>query len=194
MDTVCFIMGARITEVFADLSTFHKVRRRPLGEVQTFTRSAPTPQTAPYPVRTEDFGNVLLKFSNGARGNLAVSQVAAGRKNSIRLEVYGSRHSAWWDSEQPEQLALGHRDRPNEIALRNTPAFGEGLSGYADYPAGHVEGFPDTFKMLYRNVYSIIAGGGKGRRLFASPEDGHREVCVCEAVLKSHRQRRWIKI
>jgi len=194
MDTVCFIMGTQIAEVFADLGTFHTLRRRPLGEVQTFTRSAKPVRTAPYEVKTEDFGNVLLKFDSGARGNLAVSQVAAGRKNSIRIEIYGSKLSAWWDSEHPEQLGLGHRDQPNEVAIRNTPAFGEGATGYTDYPAGHVEGFPDTFKMLYRNVYSLIAAGGKGRRLFATPEDGHQEVRVCEAILKSHRQQRWMKV
>ncbi len=63
-----------------------------------------------------------------------------------------------------------------------------------DYPPGHVEGFPDTFKMLFRSVYGAIAAGGRGERLFATAEDGHQEVAVCEAILRSHQTRRWVKV
>jgi predicted dehydrogenase len=145
MDTVSFILDAPIKSVFADLGTFHKTRRRPLGEVQTFAKADAKMKYAEYPVKTEDFANVLLQFGNGARGNLGVSQVAAGRKNCIRIEVYGSKRSAWWCSENPEMLGFGNRDGANETAVRGTPAFGQGAAGYVDYPPGHVEGFPDTF-------------------------------------------------
>ncbi|MCL4789477.1 MAG: Gfo/Idh/MocA family oxidoreductase [Verrucomicrobia bacterium] len=194
MDTASFILGAKITSVFADLRTHHKTRKRPLGEVQTFARADASVKYATYNVATEDFANVLLQFSNRARGNLAVSQVAAGRKNCIRIEIYGSKQSAWWCSEDPEMLHFGHRDGANEIAVRATPAFGDGAAGFMDYPSGHVEGFPDTFKMLFRNIYSTIAAGGKGKRLFASAADGHTEVAVCEAILESHKAKTWIKV
>ena len=193
MDTVSFILGSRISSVFADLGTFHKTRRRPLGEVQTFTKATAKARYAPYRVETEDFGSVLLQFANGAHGNLSVSQVAAGRKNCIRLEVYGSKKSAWWCSEEPEQLHFGNRDDANLTAGRATSAFGEGAAGFMDYPPGHVEGFPDTFKMLFRNIYAAIAGG-KGERLFATADDGHQEVAVCEAIFKSHQSRSWVKV
>lgn len=193
MDTVSFILGARISAVFADLATWHKSRRRPLGEVETFAKAAPNLRYAKYRVQTEDFASVLLQFSNGTRGNLAVSQVAAGRKNCIRIEVYGSRKSAGWCSENPEVLHLGNRDVPNEVAFRGTPAFGPGIGPFIDYPAGHVEGFPDTFKMLFRSIYGTIAGN-RSDRLFATAIDGHQEVAVCEAVLASHRARQWMPV
>jgi predicted dehydrogenase len=193
MDTVSFILGANITSVFADLGTFHKTRRRPLGEVQTFAKAAAKVRYATYRVQTEDYANVLLQFANGSRGNLSVSQVAAGRKNCIRLEIYGSKKSAWWCSEEPEMLHFGNRDEANATAVRATPAFGEGAAGFMDYPAGHVEGFPDTFKMLFRNIYAAIAGG-KGERFFAIADDGHQEVSVCEAILKSHQSRSWVEV
>ncbi len=194
MDTVSFILGARITDVFADLATWHQTRKRPLGEVKTFARASRAVRYAPYRVRTEDFAHVLLRFGNGARGSMAVSQVAAGRKNCIRLEIYGSKKSAWWRSEEPETLWFGNRDGANEVAVRGTPAFGPEVAPFLDYPAGHVEGFPDTFKMLFRAVYQTIRAGGKGERLFASAADGHQEVAVCEAILKSHRARAWKKV
>lgn len=194
MDTASFILGAKITSVFGDLHTWHQTRKRPLSEVQTFAKANDTIRYAPYQVETEDFANVLLQFNNGARGNLGVSQVAAGRKNCIRIEIYGSRRSAWWCSENPEVLHFGNRDGANESVFRATPAFGEGAAGYIDYPAGHVEGFPDTFKMLFRNIYSVIADGGQGARLFANAEDGHGEVAVCEAIQESDRKHQWIEV
>jgi predicted dehydrogenase len=193
MDTVSFILGAGIQSVFADLATWHKIRQRPLGEVETFAKADAKLQFATYRVQTDDFASVLLRFANGARGNLAVSQVAAGRKNCIRLEVYGAKKSAWWCSEEPETLHFGNRDSANETAVRATAAFGDGAAGLMDYPPGHVEGFPDTFKMNFRNIYTAIAGG-PGERLFASVRNGHQEVAVCEAILKSNQARKWVNV
>jgi predicted dehydrogenase len=194
MDTTSFILGARIKSVFADLATWHKQRRRPLGEVRTFARADAKLRYARYQVQTDDFANVLLQFSNGARGNLAVSQVAAGRKNCIRFEIYGSKKSAWWCSEDPEMLRFGSRDGANETAVRATPAFGDGAAGFIDYPPGHVEGFPDTFKMNFRAIYQAMAGTPPLQPLYATPEDGHQEVAVCEAILQSHQARSWAKV
>jgi predicted dehydrogenase len=193
MDTVSFILGSEIKSVFADLATWHKTRKRPLGEVQTFSKADTAMKYATYPVKTEDFASVLLQFANGARGNLGVSQIAAGRKNCIRIEIYGSKKSAWWCSEVPEMLQFGNRDGANETAVRATPAFGDGAAGFMDYPPGHVEGFPDTFKMLFRNIYAAIAGG-KGERFFATAADGHQEVAVCEAIMQSNKTQKWTKV
>ncbi len=194
MDTVSFVMGTKIRSVLADLGTWHKTRKRPLGEVQTFAKSDAKMRYADYPVKTEDFASVLLDFANGARGNLGVSQVAAGRKNCIRIEIYGSKKSAWWCSEDPEMLHLGNRDGANETAVRATPAFGAGAAGLMDYPPGHVEGFPDSFKMNFRAIYSAIVAGEAKRPLFATARDGHAEVAVCEAILQSSKARAWVKV
>lgn len=194
MDTASFVLGAKIRSVFADLGTFHKARRRPLGEVQTFAKADAAVKYAKYPVKTEDFANVLLEFANGARGNLGVSQVAAGRKNCIRIEVYGSKQSAWWCSEHPEVLRFGNRDGANETAVRGTPAFGDGAAGFVDYPPGHVEGFPDTFKMLFRAIYGSILAGQREEVAYATAADGHAEVAVCEAILASHQARKWVRV
>lgn len=194
MDTVAFILGARITSVLADLHTFHKTRKRPLAEVQTFAKADGEMKYATYRVQTDDFASVLLRFANGTHGNLAVSQVAVGRKNCIRLEIYGSKKSAWWCSEDPERLHFGHRDGANETAVRATPAFGDGAEGLMDYPPGHVEGFPDTFKMNFRSIYSAILGNPTVPALFATAEDGHRGVAVGEAIRQSHKARAWVRV
>lgn len=191
LDTVSFILGSPVTELLADLSTFHRTRQRPVGEVQTFSNEAVT-HTEDCPVDTEDFASVLLGFDNGARGNLAVSQVAAGRKNCIRIEIYGAKQSVWWDSENPDLLHYGRRDDANAAVLRASAGFID-ASGYTDYPAGHAEGFPDGFKMLYRSIYTAIATG-RSDGLFADAVAGHEELRLCEAVMQSHRERRWINL
>jgi predicted dehydrogenase len=191
LDTVSFILGSRVSEVMADLSTFHRTRKRPVGGAQTFTNNGPA-ETTNVAVDTEDFASVLLGFANGVRGNLGVSQVAAGRKNCIRIEIYGSKQSVWWKSENPDQIHLGRRDTSNGSALRAAADF-QDTGGYTDYPAGHAEGFPDTFKMLYRSIYSAIASG-QSDGLFADAAAGHEELRLCEAVLQSHRERRWVTL
>jgi predicted dehydrogenase len=194
MDTVSHILGSKIQSVFADLETFHKKRKRPLGEVQTFSKAGSDIRYAAYDVETEDFGFVLMKFENNARANLSVSQVAAGRKNCIRIEVYGSRKSAWWNSESPNTIEFGNRDSANQTSIRNTPGFSEDIAAFTDYPGGHNEGFPDTFKMQFRCLYQDIIAGGKGPKLYATAADGHQEVRVCEAIMKSHQKKAWQKV
>ncbi|MGC8990548.1 MAG: Gfo/Idh/MocA family oxidoreductase [Verrucomicrobiia bacterium] len=122
------------------------------------------------------------------------AQTAERSIHCIRIEIYGSEKSAWWRSENPETLHFGNRDDANQTAVRATLAFGDGATGYVDYPPGHVEGFPDTFKMNFRAIYAAIASGGSPRSLFATAEDGHHEVAVCEAIIKSHRAGTWVKV
>lgn len=194
MDTVRFVLGSEIKQVLAELSTWHRVRRRPEGAVKTFSPTGTDIKFQPYQVDTDDFASVLLRFANGTRGAMSVSQVAAGRKNCIQIEIYGSRKSAWWCSENPEFLHLGNRDSANETAIRAAAGFGDGARGFTDYPAGHLEGFADTFKMSFRAIYSAIVGGQASPPLFATAEDGHREVALCEAIERSHKQERWITV
>jgi predicted dehydrogenase len=193
LDTVCFVTGLTVESVCADLMTAHETRHRPTGGSETFTGSAAVNRsTVPVAVTTEDYGSVLVRFTNGARGSFTVSQVTAGRKNSIRFDLAGSKASLAWDSDVPNTLNIGHRGRANEAVTRDPPSLGE--PGYSDYPAGHAEGFPDTFKMLYRAVYADILNGKSREPLYATFADGHREVQVCEAILTSHRERRWVEV
>jgi predicted dehydrogenase len=200
IDTVSFILGGPVTDVFAHLETFHTERLRPSGPVRTF--SAPDPKSLEaYPVDTEDFASVLMRFGSSSHGNadgvhanVAVSQVAAGWKCSLALGIYGTKGSVCWDLQQPNEITVGRRDGPNEILQRGTPGFYDDVAGFTDYPGGHPEGFPDSHKMQYRSVYEHIASGRASPALFASAEDGHREVRLCEAILKSSRSRRWVTV
>jgi predicted dehydrogenase len=199
IDTISFILGARAESVFAHLETFHKTRLRPRAEVRTFDQSGKEKMQR-YRVDTEDFGSVLLKFgrakhgyADGVHANASISQVAAGWKCSLYLGIYGTNGSVQWDFQQPNEILTGSRDIPNQVLQRATAGF-QDSAHFTDYPGGHPEGFPDSHKMQYRAIYEKIATGQKGPVLFATAEDGHYEVQLCEAILKSHTRRTWVKL
>lgn len=196
MDLMTFVTDAEIEAVCADLSTFFPVRQRPVGSVQTFTSDLRGPsQTVPVEINTEDYGSVLLRFRNGARGCFTVSQVTQGRKNCLRYEIAGTGSALAWDSERPNELWIGHRDAPNDVLLRDPSLLSEQARAYTSYPGGHNEGFPDTFKQLYRAVYADVRAGKPSQpAAYPTFEDGHREVVLCEAIARSHREQRWVTV
>ena len=196
IDLILSITGLKVKEVFADLCTVHQVRQRPKGEVQTFTGKLAGPRaTEPVNITTDDYGQVLFRFENGTRGGLYVSQVAAGRKNCIRYEIAGSKCALAWNSEQPEDLWIGRREKANEWLLRDPSLLNATARGYTNYPGGHHEGFPDTFKQCFRAFYQYIAAGDfSAVPMFPTFDEGHREVVLCEKILQSHRDQKWIAV
>jgi predicted dehydrogenase len=194
MDAASFVLGQKIGSVYAHLDTYHKNRERPIGDVQTYAKVSAKQKFQTYEVKTEDYASVLLRWENGVHGNLGVSQVAAGRKNSLRLEIYGSERSVWWESEDPNTLYYGSRDGANAVSLRGAPGFSEDTVGFTDYPGGHAEGFPDAFKMCFRAIYTDVVNGRSKKPLYATVQDGHHEVKLCEAILKSSEKKKWINV
>lgn len=197
LDLVTFVAGLEVEEVFADLKTVHPVRRRPAGSVETFKDkegSAPVDRL-PVDISTEDYGSILLRFAGGGRGVVTVSQVAAGRKNRLEYEVAGARGALGWVSEAPNELWIGSREAGNTVLMRDPALLTPEARAYASFPGGHDEGFPDTFKQLYRAIYADVrAGGPSAAPLYATFADGDRELRLCEAVLASHRAQRWTRV
>jgi predicted dehydrogenase len=147
------------------------------------------------PIHTEDYASVLIRYSNGARGVMTVSQVSAGRKNRLSYEIDGSRASLAWDSERPNELWIGRRDRPNELLLKDPALLAPEARQIASYPGGHNEGFPDTFKQLWQAVYRYLeAGDFTAPPGFPTFEDGHRSLRVGAAILRSAREGRWVDV
>ena len=194
LDLAQFLTGRTIVEVFADLATTIAVRRRPADEVESFTAAGEVDRVDAA-MSTDDIAHLLLRFEGETRGSVVVSQVSAGRKNSLRFELDGSDGAIAWDSERPEELWLGHRDRPNEALLRNPALFDPAVAARTGLPAGHAEGFGETFKELYRSVYSAVAEGGMPEDPdFPTFADGHRENLIGEAAARSARERSWVKV
>lgn len=194
LDLVHAITGLEVEALCADLHTVHPVRKRPKGEVETFRRGQ-TAETEAVAIGTEDYGAVLLRFAGGARGTLWVSQVTAGRKNCLRLEVAGEHRALNWESERPNELWLGARDEPNALLLKDPALLSPLAARSAEQPGGHNEGYADTFKQLFRDFYGYIAAGDfSAPPPFPTFADGHREMRLCDAILASHRQGGWVQL
>jgi predicted dehydrogenase len=182
LDLMQFITARRVEAVMADLTTFIPVRQQPTGPVETFATGG-SGETVDTVMETEDTAGILLRLSGGARAVMTVSQVSAGRKNRLSWEIDGSEHALAWNSEAPEELWIGHRSTPNELLLREA----------GDYPPGHAQGFPDTFKALYRNVYAAVAAGEPGDD-YPTFADGHDEAVIADAIARSHAEQRWVAV
>jgi predicted dehydrogenase len=193
MDLSSHIAGQRIESVMADLKTFIPIRQQPIGPVETFS-SKPSGATTPRTITTEDAATILLRFENGAIGNLTISQISAGRRNTLEFEIDGSTSAAAWNSEHPDELWIGHRGRPNEILPRDPALLNAEGRDASSLPAGHNEGFDDTFKALYRAVYRAVAGDGPAEPDHPTFADGHDSMLVIEAVARSAKQETWVAV
>jgi len=172
------------------------VRRKPTTPIDTFSGKLQTSlEYVEQPIHTEDYATVMLRFKGGVRGVFTVSQVCAGRKNRLFYEVDASKSALAWDSERPNELWIGHRDRPNELLLKDPSLLAPEARQYASYPGGHNEGFPDTFKQLYSAIYRYLGRGDfNAPPDFPTFEDGHKEQLLGEAILRSAKEGHWVTV
>jgi predicted dehydrogenase len=193
-DAIEHVTGLQITELCADLQTFHKARRRPRRAVDTFSGKTLAPEDyEQVPVDTEDFGSVLFRMGDRARGAFTASQVSAGRKNSFRFEIYGTKAGLAWDGERQDELWVGRRNEANQILLKDPSLLDEGARQYADLPGGHSEGYDDTFKQVFRRFYdSILYPDAEPQ--YPQFADGLRQLTIVEAELASHQKRGWVSV
>jgi predicted dehydrogenase len=196
LDLMTFIGGKRLKEVCADFATLMETRKKPTKPVETFAGKTLDP--ADYEaisITTEDYASILLRYEDGVHGACTVSQMSAGRKNHLAFEVDCAKASVAFNSENPEQLWIGRRDRASETLLRDPALLSPSARSTTDYPGGHAEGFPDTFKQLYKKVYAAIeAGAPPAKPDYPTFADGVYSLQIGEALLQSARENRWIAI
>jgi predicted dehydrogenase len=196
LDLAQHVTGDRVTEVLAELVTVHPERKRPAGEVETFAREGAEERT-PVEIRSEDAGSVLLRFAGGARGAVTVSQVSAGWKNHLVIEVDAAEVSFVWDQEDPNRLRIGRRNEANQELPRDPGLLSPAAASLTNYPGGHQEGWPDALRNLFAEFYEAVLAHHEGREAtstFASFAEAHQIIRVVEAVVASHRSGQWTKV
>ena len=188
------ITGRRISALCADLQTFHRTRKRPKGEVETFAGKNLAPEDYDeMPIQTEDFGSVIFHMGERTRGAYTASQVSAGCKNGLSIEVYGSKMSAAWNQERPDELWIGNRNTNNQVIVKDPALLKDRAKSYADLPGGHSEGYDDTFKQVFRRFYGSIENPAETAE-YPQFEDGLRQLHILEAELESHKLRGWVNL
>lgn len=194
MDLAMWLTGAKISQVCADLATVLSTRRRPKGPVESF-KKADAGDTEEVMITTDDYGSVLLRFENEVHGVMTVSQVSPGRKARLSFEIDGTTGSLAFDSESPNQLWIGRRDRACELLPKDPALQSPESRNYAAYPGGHPEGYPDTFVQLFKDFYGYLAAGDlRAPRTFPTFETGHNELVLCEAIAESAQKNSWVAV
>jgi predicted dehydrogenase len=194
MDAIQHLTRLRITQLCADLATFHHTRRRPHGSVETF--AGQRMQSGEYegvPIDTDDFGSVLLRLGDRARGAFTVSQMSAGRKNRFTIDIYGTKAGVSWNQERPDELWIGHRNSPNQIVIKDPALLYPQAAAYADLPGGHSEGYDDTHKQVFKRFYARVADTSAPVE-YPTFEDGLWGMRLLEKVEESSKKRGWVTV
>lgn len=196
IDLAQHVTGDVITSVTAKIGTLFDERIRPPdGERQTFAHS--DGQGSPMPVDTEDMAVVLFTTQRGVLGSVTISQVSAGWKNHVLLEVDAGESSFVWDQEQPNDLRIGRRDGANRDVLRDPSELHPDAARLAHFPAGHQEGWPDALRNLFIDFYTAVAAHRDGTSYeptFASFDEAARVQATVEAVVRSSTDGAWVDV
>ncbi len=162
-----YMTGLKISELCADISTLVSGRL------------------------LDDDGNVLLRFTNGARGILYASQISAGEENNLKIRVYGEKGGIEWAQMEPNTLIVRWGDKPVEILRTGGQGLCETAARHTRVPAGHPEGYLEAFANVYRNVAYCIQARLEGRKPdpiyedFPGVEDGVRGMEFIYKVIES---------
>jgi predicted dehydrogenase len=196
IDLIEYISDLKIVQVLADFSTVHPVRKKPLKPMETYSGKLLTAEDySDVAIKTEDYASVLLRFNDGSKGVVTVSQVAAGRKNRINLEISGSNQTLAWCSETPNDLWIGKRNEPNAVLMRDPSLVHQEVRSIISYPGGHNEGFGDTTKQLFSEIYAAVAANAQPKHpTYPTFTDGLRELILCEKIIESHKTQKWITV
>jgi predicted dehydrogenase len=168
-DLVQYLLGERVTSVLADLGTL-----RPAGSL-------------------EDHGMLLARTERGTRLQATVSQVSAGHKNRLFVEVDAGDASFCWEQEHPNQLVIGRRGRSRELWERDSGDAPEADSPSGRLPAGHPEGWRDALASLCARFYRAVRAGTREPASSPYPTfaDGHRAIAITAAALASNQSGTW---
>ncbi|WP_454043294.1 Gfo/Idh/MocA family protein [Cellulosimicrobium sp. Marseille-Q8652] len=176
-DLVEFTTGHRIARLVARSATVNPLRRGADGVAR--------------PVATEDLVTLQYETDHGALGTAVISQVSAGRKNRLHLEISGSQSTLAFDQEQPETLWEGRRDG-SRLLVRDPETLSPAAAPYSRLPAGHAQGYQDCFDALVADTAAAVRGTvPDGLPTF---DDGLRAARLAAAVGESVRSGGWVEV
>jgi predicted dehydrogenase len=166
----CFVTGLNCRELAAELHTFVPGRR------------------------LDDHVQIMLRFSQGARGLLWASQVASGNRNNLRLRVYGEKAGLEWRQEDPDCLGFAALGKAPTLIYRSGPGATPVAAHASRVPAGHPEGYLEAFAQLYADMAEQISARLEGRPpapaslLVPTVDDGVAGMRFISAAIESSRR------
>jgi len=194
-DLLQYLTDKKIKRLTAKTAVVHPERKKPAAEIKTFAEKSDEQKYEQVTVETEDYASVLFEMEDGTAGNFTVSQVDAGHKNDLFIEISGSKKSLSWSQENANQLFIGHRDQANQILSRDPSLLSSEAAEGCYYPGGHIEGWSEGLKNSIKEFYKcILEAGDPVDYDFATFADGALEVRITEAILKSSKEEKWVEV
>jgi predicted dehydrogenase len=164
------------------------------GAQEIFIKERPLPNgEGKGTVTADDAAFALARFRQGALGSFMVTRLATGRKNFMRLEIFGSEGSLVFNLERLNELEFySRRDGGAEQGYRNilvTEANHPFMNAW--WPPGHIIGWEHTFIHEIRDLLVAIA---EDKPVFPDFHDGLCCQQVLDAIEKSAQQQRWVEV
>ena len=186
LDLIMFLLDARPTALCATFGTAYPDRRPPDADASGPGISAGS--------AGDDVAGLLVRFSDGTQAVLSLSHVAAGHPYRVQVEIDAEKAGVSWDSERPNELWIGHRDEPNELLVADARHMRPAARRFVEKAGAYREGFDETFRLLFREVYAHIAAGNDAPAPYPTFRDGHRQLVVHEAIRTSVAERCWVDL
>ncbi|NNG04294.1 MAG: Gfo/Idh/MocA family oxidoreductase [Inquilinus sp.] len=148
--------------------------------------------------RVDDYAALLLRFANGARGSMWVTNAAAGAEHGLAFRAFGDQGGLEWHQEQPNHLL--HRrlgDFPRLMTRRLDGLMGAEAEHASRVGIGHPEGYQEAFATLYADAADAIAARLTGQPCdplaldFPTALDGAKGIKLIDAALESRRTGTW---
>jgi len=164
------------------------------GEEKVFINERKIPGTTRSgKVTVDDATSFLARFTNGASGNFISTRFATGRKNFLRLEIFGSNGSLIFNLERLNELEYYSRDNHSEEQGFRNILVTENKHPYIKkwWPPGHIIGWEHTF---IHEIGDFLMSIANNEKITPDFNDGYKCQLVLDTVLESSKSRKWIDI
>ncbi|WP_018912771.1 Gfo/Idh/MocA family protein [Thiomonas sp. FB-6] len=149
----------------------------------------------------DDYVATLMRYANGARGSLWVTNAAAGSEHGLSFRIHGDLGGLEWHQEEPNRLLHRRAGGFDQVLTRRLdPAMSPGALRSTRVALGHPEGYLEAFANLYDEFAEVVAARLKGDRppaeadLFPGVLDGVKGLLIVEAAARSARSGAWERV
>jgi predicted dehydrogenase len=148
--------------------------------------------------KVDDYVSMLLRYSNGARGSMWVTNAASGAEHGLSFRIFGETGGLEWYQEEPNRLVHRKRDGLEEIITRRQDSLvSEDARRVTRVQIGHPEGYIETFANLYSDFARAVVARMRSEppqeidRPFPTVEDGVKGLAFVQAAMQSSASRTW---
>jgi predicted dehydrogenase len=189
LDLLQFISGRKVKEIFADFGYIDPTTKGITFNGQDYVRDKGG--------HLEDHANLLLRFGDGIKGNVLLSEAAPGHKTEVFLEIIGTEGCVAWNLQKINEIWIGRRKGANNLLYKDFDLLHPEAQRVAAPPAWGQDGFSESFRQLFVAIYDHIREKKYLQDMepdFANFEAGHYMELILQAMMNSVKEERWQKI